>query len=608
MFNGTEETMFFLPRKKSALKAVWRESLRASCHPNVFMRTVSHLPLCLSVLMAQASFAEPPAILDYDSRFHPVMGRNGIVSSQEMRASEIGLQVLKDGGNAVDSAVAVAYALSVTLPKAGNLGGGGFMSLHSAKDGKDYAFDFREMAPAAATRDMYLDEKGEVDEKRARFSPRSVGVPGTVRGLSVIHEKFGSKTMKELMQPAIKLAREGFPVTPGLATDLVTLETRLKSSPEITKVFYQQDGEPYALGETLVQSDLAWSLEQIAEHGEGAFYQGAIAEKLVDFMEKSGGLITADDLKNYRVAEREPVRGTYRGYEVVSMPPPSSGGVHLIQMLNILENTSLKEAGHNSAYSIHLLTETMKYAYADRSAHLGDPDFAEVPMKWLTSKSYGKELYSKIQADKATPSAEIKPGVVAQPESEDTTHFSIMDKEGNAVSMTYTLNFSFGSLQMAPGTGFLLNNEMDDFSAKPGVPNGYGLLGGEANAIQAGKRPLSSMTPTLVLKEGKPFLVTGSPGGSKIITSVLQTVLNVLEFDMNIAEATSLSRIHHQWLPDTLNYESGISVDTLMLLKKLGHDPQPSPTMGSVQSVMKVGDRFEGYSDTRRPDAGTVAF
>jgi len=277
-------------------------------------------------------------------------------------------------------------------------------------------------------------------------------------------------------------------------------------------------------------------------------------------------------------------------------------------MLNILENTSLKAAGHNSARSIHLLTETMKYAYADRSAYLGDPDYVEVPMEWLTSKSYGKELYAKIQADKATPSSEIKPGVAVLSESEDTTHFSIMDKEGNAVSMTYTLNFSFGSLQMAPGTGILLNNEMDDFSAKPGVPNGYGLLGGEANAIQPGKRPLSSMTPTIVLKDGTPYLVTGSPGGSKIITTVLQTVLNVVEFGMNIAEASSLPRVHHQWLPDTLLYESGISVDTLNNLRTLGHDPQLSPTMGSVQSVMKIGGRFEGYSDPRRPDAGTVAY
>ncbi|MCL4107249.1 UNVERIFIED_CONTAM: hypothetical protein GTU68_017133 [Idotea baltica] len=561
-----------------------------------------------SIFLSQITIAEPPAIIDYESRFHPVIGVNGIVSSQEARASEIGLQVLKDGGNAIDAAVAVAYALSVTLPKAGNLGGGGFMLIHSAEDNKSHAFDFREMAPAAATRDMYLDENGDVDKKRARFSPQAVGVPGTVRGLSTAHEKFGSKPLMELIRPSIRMARDGIPVSPGLAADLVMYQEKLTSNSTIAKIFYKENGEPYSLGETLVQEDLAWSLEQIAEHGEQVFYEGAIAEKLVAFMKGEGGLITAADLKNYRVAEREPIIGTYKGYEVVSMPPPSSGGVHLIQMLNTLENTSLRDMGHNSTRSIHHLAESMKYSYADRSDHLGDPDFAEVPIDWLTSKNYGKELFARIQNDKAIPSAEIKPGTPVEYESEQTTHFSVMDKDGNAVSLTYTLNFSFGSLQMAPGTGFLLNNEMDDFSAKAGVANGYGLLGGEANAIQPGKRPLSSMTPTIVMKDGTPYLVTGSPGGSKIINAVLQTVLNVIEYDMNIAEATALPRVHHQWMPDELKCESGISVDTLEKLKALGHNTQPTTTMGSTQSVMKVGGRFEGYSDPRRPDAATVAY
>lgn len=572
------------------------------------MKIVSHLVFCLSVALTQISFSEPQAIIDYESRFHPVIGMNGIVASQEMKASEIGLQVLKEGGNAIDSAVAVAYALSVTLPKAGNLGGGGFVIIHSAKEKKDYAFDFREMAPAAASRNMYLDASGKVNEERSRFDPQSVGVPGTVRGLSVIHEKFGSRPIKALIQPAIELARDGFTVTPGLAADLLNFKEKLKSNPEIARIFYKENGEPYRLGETLIQRDLAWSLSQIAEKGEGAFYEGAIAGKLVDFMEKAGGLITAEDLKDYRVVERTPVKGSYKGFEIVSMPPPSSGGVHLMQMLNILEDVSLKEKGHNSSQSLHFLTESMKYAYADRSAHLGDPDYTKVPMKWLTSKKYGAELRAKIQANEATPSSAIKPGIAVEYESEETTHFSIMDREGNAVSMTYTLNFSFGSLQMAPGTGILLNNEMDDFSAKPGVPNGFGLLGGEANAIEPGKRPLSSMTPTIVLKDGRPYLVTGSPGGSKIISSVLQMVLNVLEYEMNVAEASSLPRIHHQWMPDQLIFESGISLDTLTNLRKLGHDPTPTMTMGSIQSVMKVGDRFEGYSDPRRPDAGTLAF
>jgi len=422
------------------------------------------------------------------------------------------------------------------------------------------------------------------------------------------HEKFGSKSLNELIQPAILLARDGIEVSPGLAADLVSYEEKLKSSAEIAKVFYKENGDRYSLGDKLIQQDLARSLEEIAEHGDRAFYEGKIAEKLVAFMKDSGGLITAADLKNYRVEERQPVTGTYKGYEIVSMPPPSSGGVHLIQMLNTLEQTSLKEMGHNSARSIHHLAEVMKYAYADRSAHLGDPDFAKVPMNWLTSKAYGKNLYARIREDEAVPSAEIKPGTPVEYESEQTTHFSVMDKEGNAVSLTYTLNFSFGSLQMAPGTGILLNNEMDDFSAKPGVANAFGLLGGEANKIEPGKRPLSSMTPTMVLKDGEPYVVTGSPGGSKIITAVLQTVLNVIEFDMNIAEASSVARVHHQWMPDELKCESGISADTLKILQSLGHKTKPTSTLGSTQSVMKVGDRFEGYSDPRRPDAATVAF
>ncbi|NNE93426.1 MAG: gamma-glutamyltransferase [Verrucomicrobiales bacterium] len=562
--------------------------------------------LCLTIALSAP--AEPPPIIDYESRFHPVIGKRGIVSSQELRASEIGLHVLKDGGNAVDSAVAMAFALAVTLPKAGNLGGGGFMLVHSAEDGKTYALDFREMAPAAAERDLYLDKAGEVDKERARFSPQSVAVPGTVQGLEVALEKFGSKSLSDLIQPAILLARDGIAVSPGLAADLIKYEEKLKSSPAIAEIFYRNDGTPYGIGDRLFQRDLAWSMEQIASEGSNAFYEGEIADKLVAFMQAEGGLITAADLENYRVKEREAIRGTYRGYEIVSMPPPSSGGVHLIQMLNTLENTSLKKMGHNSARSIHHLAETMKYAYADRSAHLGDPDYVKVPVTWLTSKKYGKELFSRIRADEVVLSAEIKPGSPVEYESEETTHFSVMDERGNAVSLTYTLNFSFGSLQMAPGTGILLNNEMNDFSAKPGVANAFGLLGGEANSIQPGKRPLSSMTPTLVLKDGEPYLVTGSPGGAKIITSVLQTVLNVIEYDMNIAEASSVPRIHHQWMPDELRCESGISVDTLEKLESYGHKPRGTTTLGSTQSVMKVGNRFEGFSDPRRPDAATIAW
>jgi len=560
------------------------------------------------LVLAEETRERAPAIIDYESRFHPVIGRRGIVASQERRASEIGLQVLRDGGNAIDAAIAVAYALAVTLPKAGNLGGGGFLLVHSVEEGRTRAFDFREMAPAAASRDMYLDDEGRVDPELAYYHPLAVGVPGTVRGLSRVHAEHATRPLAELIRPAIELAREGFPVSPGLAADLVTYEEKLKSSPAASRVFYKEDGEPYGLGEILVQRDLAWSLGQIAEHGESAFYEGEVARKLVAFMEEEGGLITREDLAGYRVAERQPVTGRYKGYGIVSMPPPSSGGVHLIQMLNTLENTSLKDMGHNSARAIHHLAETMKQAYADRSKHLGDPDFTEVPLPWLTSKEYGREIFSRIDAERALPSSEIRPGEPVGRESGETTHFSVMDETGNAVALTYTLNFSFGSLQMAPGTGFLLNNEMSDFSAKPGVPNAFGLLGGEANAIEPGKRPLSSMTPTMVMKDGKPHLVTGSPGGAKIITSVLQTVLNVIEYELNIAEASSLPRVHHQWMPDELLCESGISVDTLAILRSLGHEPKPTTTLGSTQSVMRVRGRFEGASDPRRPDAATVAW
>ena len=557
-----------------------------------------------SVSRAQSS----APVIDYERRFHPVIGRSGIVASQESRASAIGLQVLKNGGNAADAAVATAYALCVTLPKAGNLGGGGFLLYYSAKDKKTFAIDFRETAPAAAHRDMYLNDQGKVDQALARFSPQSIGVPGTVRGLSAIHSRFASLPLKSLMKPAIRLAKEGIIVSPGLASDLSNYEKRLKTCPAIAKIFYKKNGELYRFGETLVQSDLAWSLEQIADQGAEAFYEGDIAEKLLAFMKEKGGLITASDLRSYRIAERTPVTGAYKGCQIVSMPPPSSGGIHLIQMLNVLENTSLAETGHNSARSIHLLAETMKYAFADRSRHLGDSDFYPVPVPWLTSKRYGKEIFNQIEPGKARPSSEIRPGIETGHEDEDTTHFSIMDRFGNAASLTYTLNYSFGSRQMAEGTGILLNNEMDDFSAKPGAANGFGLIGGKANAIESGKRPLSSMTPTIVFRNRSPYLVTGSPGGSKIITSVLQLILNVVEHKMNIAEASTSPRIHHQWIPDALKCEKGISIDTIQILNTSGHKTEATTSLGCTQSVMKIEDRFEGFSDPRRPGAATVAY
>jgi gamma-glutamyltranspeptidase/glutathione hydrolase len=531
-----------------------------------------------------------------------------MVASQEALATEVGLDILEAGGNAVDAGVAVGFALAVTLPRAGNLGGGGFMLVRDATSNETVAIDFREMAPAAATRDMYLDSEGNVDEQRARYSYLSVGVPGTVAGMALALERYGSMTLKEVVAPAISLAQRGIPVTEDLAISLRAAKEQFAASPESMKIFFKPDSEPFAIGDTLVQQDLATSLRAIADEGPGAFYQGEIAAKIVADMAENGGLITADDLKNYKAVVREPVRGEYRGYEIVSMPPPSSGGIHVIQMLNMLEHFPIAELGSNSAATIHRMAESMKLAYADRAEYLGDTDFVDVPISGLISKDYAAELVKRIDLERARPAAEIKPGDPAPYESDQTTHYSVMDGEGNVISTTYTINFSYGTGLTAAGTGILLNNEMDDFSAKPGVPNAYGLIGGEANAIEPAKRPLSSMTPTIVLKDGAPFLVTGSPGGSRIITTVLQLIMNVVDHGMNIAEATMTPRIHHQWLPDELRVEEGISPDTARLLEALGHTVSVQSSMGSTQSIMETGDTLYGYSDTRRRGSLTIGY
>lgn len=543
---------------------------------------------------------------------HPVIASQGMVASQEARASEIGLAMLRRGGHAVDAAVAVGFALAVTLPRAGNLGGGGFMLIHDAQRGETLALDYREMAPAAAHRDMYLDAAGAVDKAKARYSHHSVGVPGTVAGLLAAHARFGRLPLAEVMAPAIMLARDGMTVADGLARALDSRAERLKQWPATARIFFKPDGGSYAPGERLQQQDLAWSLQQIADQGPDAFYRGAIAERLAAEMAAHNGPMTRADLAAYRVRWREPVRGRYRGYEVLAMPPPSSGGVHLVQILNLLEAYPLGELGHNGADSIHLMTEAMRLAYADRAKHLGDPDFWAVPVAGLIDKSYAERLRAGIDPARARSSAEVSAGRPPGYESNETTHFSIVDGQGNAVSNTYTLNFSFGTGIVAAGTGILLNNEMDDFSAKPGVPNAYGLIGGEANAIEAGKRPLSSMTPTIVLKDGKPWLVTGSPGGSRIITTVLQVLLNVIDHGMNIAEASAAVRIHHQWLPDKLFVERGLSPDTLRLLAERGHAIAERNAMGSTQSIMRVegdaGVALLGASDPRRTGAMTVGY
>ena len=577
---------------------------------------VALLTLCCALAWpatnAQTTAATPGAapVIKYDLSYDiisPVHSRHGMVASEQELASRVGADILRQGGNAVDAAVAVGFALAVVLPNAGNLGGGGFMMIHDAKTGKNLALDFREMAPQRATRDMYLDKKGNVDPGRSLYTHLAVGVPGTVAGLSHALEKYGTMRLQQVIEPAIALAEKGYPVSRTLARVLDAERPNLARWAASRAIFFQQ-GHPLTEGQLLVQRDLGHTLRLIAAQGPKAFYEGEIASRIVAEMDKHGGLISAEDLRNYKVAEREPVSGNYRGYEVVSMPPPSSGGVHIIQMLNILERYPLGQYGANSARSIHLMAETMKLAYADRAQYLGDPDFTRIPVKGLTSRAYADGLAAKIDPLHATPSRKIKAGQPQPYESDQTTHFSVADQAGNLVAATYTLNLSFGSGIVAAGTGILLNNEMDDFSAKPGVPNAFGLIGGEANAVDAYKRPLSSMSPTFVLKDGKPFLVTGSPGGSRIITTTLQILLNVIDHGMNVAEATIAPRVHHQWEPDQLRVEKGLSPDTLKLLQDKGYRISVQAAMGRTQTIQIKPDGFDGFSDPRNPDGRTLGF
>ena len=548
------------------------------------------------------------AIIDLAGQFHPVVGRKGMVSSQEARASQIGVDILRQGGNAVDAAVAVGFALAVTLPKAGNIGGGGFMLVHNANTQDTHAIDYRETAPAAAHRNIFLDKDGSVNKQKARNSFQSAGVPGTVAGLLLALKKYGSMKPIQVMAPAIKLAREGFVLSEELALELQQRHSQLSRSKAGQHIFYKPDGSFYKAGEKLVQRDLANTLEKIALSNGESFYQGETAELIVKDSQRHGGLMTREDLKHYKPVLRNAATGKYRGYELVTMPPPSASGIHIIQMLNILENSQLQNVPHNSAAHLHQLSSAMQFAFADRSEHLGDPDFYDVPVDIITSKSYAKKLAETINPNQAKTAAEVKPlDVQVFKESPDTTHFSVIDKDGNAVSNTYTLNFSYGSGIVVKGAGFILNNEMDDFSAKPGEPNAFGLLGNEANAIEAGKRPLSSMAPTIIFKNNKPFMITGSPGGSKIANAVLQTISNVIDYDMNIAQASSVPRIHHQWLPDVLNYESGISADTVKILNQMGYTTKTSKGIGSTQSILVKGGIVYGASDPRRPGAATIA-
>ena len=555
---------------------------------------------------AEVASSDSP-LIDFRSRFVPVAANGNMVVGPERLASEAGLIMLEQGGNAVDAAVATGFALAVTLPRAGNIGGGGFMLVHLAAENRNVFIDYREMAPAAATRDMFLTPEGKVDKRRAYFSHQASGVPGTVAGLIHALEEYGTLPLATVIQPAIDLAANGFVMDITLHQNLSARAERLAQDPETKRIFLREGGKAPAIGSLFKQPDLAATLQRIAEKGRDGFYAGHTAELIAKDMAANDGLITQDDLANYVAVERTPVTGQFKDYAIVSAPPPSSGGIHVIQMLNILEPYPLKSWGHNSAQYLHHVIEAMKLAYADRSEHLGDPERMEAPIDFLLAKDYASNRRGLINSGSATPSSEIAPGAMPSPESPDTTHYSVADSAGNVVSNTYTLNFSFGSHITIPGTGILMNNEMDDFAARPGFPNAYGLVQGEKNSVAPGRRPLSSMTPTLVFRNGEPWLATGSPGGSLIITAVMQTILNAMAFDMNIAEAAAAPRVHHQWMPDRVLIEPGISRDTLNILEDMGHNIESTRrTLGRTNSIQLDGPWRYGYSDLRRP-GGHVA-
>jgi len=540
-------------------------------------------------------------ILNRDSIIHPAVSNSGMVVSQHYLATEVGKNILDQGGNAIDASVAVAFALAVVLPRAGNIGGGGFLVLHNAEENKNYALDYREMAPAAADRDMYLNEDGSVNKSTSRLGYLAGGIPGTVAGMWEAHQKFGSMPWKDLLKPAIQLAKEGFKVSPFMADSINRAHSSMKDYPSTVKIFFPEF--PLKPNHNLVQKDLAATLQRIAQNGRDGFYKGKTAKIFAAVMKKNNGLITEDDLKNYKAVWRDPLVGNYKDFKIVTMPPPSSGGVHLIQMLNVLSNFDLKKLGHNSKDYALLLTEVMKYAYADRSKYLGDPDFYEVPVTKLIDQVYAASIANSITIGKITSSDEIYPGAILPPEGMETTHFSISDKFGNTVSNTYTINSSYGAKVVVEGLGFLLNNEMDDFAAAPGIPNQFGLLGGEANKVEPYKRPLSSMTPSIVFFQDKPYLITGSPGGSRIITTVLQMILNVIEFDMEVSDATVQPRIHHQWKPDVLGLEKGFNSSIIDLLEQSPQKIYVHSPGTSLESVVLKNTYHYGFGDTRRPDS-----
>ena len=524
---------------------------------------------------------------------------DGVVVTQHYLATEIGENILAQGGNAYDAAIAVGFALAVVLPRAGNIGGGGFMVIYDEDSNDTYAIDYREKAPAASFRDMYLDENGEFDILKSTFGYNAIGIPGTVHGFWSVHQRFGSLPWADLIHPAIVLAERGFVMTDYMAQTLNNYFEKMSYYDETRNIFLRN--YPNLKDSRLIQNDLAKTLKRIQKDGLNGFYSGETALLIAADMKENGGLITEQDLLDYRSIWRDPIKGTYRGKTIVTMPPPSSGGIHLIQMLNILENFELGSYEHNSYQYVSLLSETMKYAYADRSEYLGDPDFFEVPISKITAKEYAKIISASIEELGVLPSSKINPGMYINPESNETTHFSIADKFGNVISNTYTINSAFGSGVTIKGTGILMNNEMDDFSGQPGVPNQFGLLGGIANEIEPAKRPLSSMTPTIVFDNGDPFLAIGSPGGSRIITAVLQIILNVIDFEQSLEEATDSKRVHHQWYPDDIDIEE--TYNQINELMDLGYKIDIIDTATCTQSIMIDGGEFIGVSDLRRPDS-----
>jgi gamma-glutamyltranspeptidase/glutathione hydrolase len=550
-------------------------------------------------LLPASSFARKAYVPPAPGSVHAVTAEHGMVVAQEKMAARIGADILRRGGNAVDAAVATGFALAVTYPRAGNIGGGGFMMIHLAERGEDIAIDYRETAPAATTPSIFLGPDGKADNAKSRDSALGIGVPGTVAGLTLALEKYGSGkfTLAEILKPAIALARDGFVLTDDVADTLPDWYRRLGKWPASARIFSRADGTSLQEGDRLVQTDLAATLSAISEQGPRGFYEGPVAEKLAKAIRDAGGIMTADDLKSYRALIRTPVHGLYRGYDIVSMPLPSSGGIVLLETLNILEGFHLADLQQGSPASLHLLIESMKRAYADRARYLGDPAFINAPTKVLLAKDYAARLRAEIDPKHATAPEKL---AAPQPhEGSNTTHFSVVDSAGNAVSNTYTMNFSYGLGMVAEGTGVMLNNELDDFTAAPGASNTFGLVGYEPNLPGPGKRPLSSMSPTLVLKDGKVMLVTGSPGGSRIISTVLQVIVNVIDYHMDVAASVAAPRLHHQWLPDQVIVEPGFSDDVLAALRAKGHSIRESMGYTSANSILVTPNGLLGAPDPR---------